>query len=189
MVTRESSRPASAEQRLKELGIELPAPPEPYGIYVEAVQSANLLFLTGMLPTEGAREIHWARGRRARRGGGPQGGSAGGASTTKSPGAASTAHASVSINSLGPIDNLQIAATGLDPGRKYRVFLVGGTEPQELVAFSAGIGGSAIAQTLGPLRRAVSPSQTEPAMRLEIRAAGAGTLVHEQTGPSTRVSR
>jgi enamine deaminase RidA (YjgF/YER057c/UK114 family) len=53
MVTRESSRPASAEQRLKELGIELPAPPEPYGIYVEAVQSANLLFLTGMLPTEG----------------------------------------------------------------------------------------------------------------------------------------
>jgi hypothetical protein len=49
MVTRESSRPASAEQRLKELGIELPASPEPYGIYVEAVQSANLLFLTGML--------------------------------------------------------------------------------------------------------------------------------------------
>lgn len=53
MVTRERSRPASAEQRLKELGIELPAPPEQYGIYVEAVQSANLLFLTGMLPTEG----------------------------------------------------------------------------------------------------------------------------------------
>jgi enamine deaminase RidA (YjgF/YER057c/UK114 family) len=53
MVTRESSRPASAEQRLKELGIELPAPPAPYGIYVETVQTGNLLFLTGMLPTEG----------------------------------------------------------------------------------------------------------------------------------------
>jgi len=53
MVTQESLRPASAEQRLKELGIELPAPPEPYGIYVEAVQTGNLLFLTGMLPTEG----------------------------------------------------------------------------------------------------------------------------------------
>jgi enamine deaminase RidA (YjgF/YER057c/UK114 family) len=53
MVTRESSRPASAEQRLKELGIELPAPPEPFGIYAEAVQTGNLLFLTGMLPTEG----------------------------------------------------------------------------------------------------------------------------------------
>jgi enamine deaminase RidA (YjgF/YER057c/UK114 family) len=44
---------ASAERRLKELGIQLPAPPEPFGIYVEAVQTGNLLFLTGMLPTEG----------------------------------------------------------------------------------------------------------------------------------------
>jgi enamine deaminase RidA (YjgF/YER057c/UK114 family) len=53
MVNRESSRPASAEQRLKEFGIELPTPPEPFGIYAEAVQTGNLLFLTGMLPTEG----------------------------------------------------------------------------------------------------------------------------------------
>ena len=53
MVTREGFRPASAEQRLKELGIELPVPPEPFGIYAEAVQTDNLLFLTGMLPTEG----------------------------------------------------------------------------------------------------------------------------------------
>ena len=53
MVTREGSRPASAEQRLKELGIQLPTPPEPFGVYAEAVQSGNLLFLTGMLPTEG----------------------------------------------------------------------------------------------------------------------------------------
>src|SRR5262252_2300174 len=53
MVTREGSRPASAEQRLKELGIELTAPPEPFGTYAEAVQTGNLLFLTGMLPTEG----------------------------------------------------------------------------------------------------------------------------------------
>src|ERR1700722_12501662 len=47
------SRPASAEQRLKELGIQLPAPPEPFGAYAEAVQTGNLLFLSGMLPTEG----------------------------------------------------------------------------------------------------------------------------------------
>ena len=53
MVTHEGSRPASAEQRLRELGIELPAPPEPFGTYAEAVQTGNLLFLTGMLPTEG----------------------------------------------------------------------------------------------------------------------------------------
>src|SRR5271156_5841193 len=44
---------ATAEQRLKELGVEPPAPPEPFGIYAEAVQTGNLLFLTGMLPTEG----------------------------------------------------------------------------------------------------------------------------------------
>ena len=47
------TRPGNAEARLKSLGIELPAPPEPFGTYVEAVQTGNLLFLTGMLPTEG----------------------------------------------------------------------------------------------------------------------------------------
>ncbi len=44
---------ASAEQRLKNLGIDLPTPPQPFGTYVEAVQTGNLLFLSGMLPTEG----------------------------------------------------------------------------------------------------------------------------------------
>src|ERR1700716_3919230 len=53
LVSGEGSRPGGAEQRLKELGIKLPAPPEPFGTYVEAVQTGNLLFLTGMLPTEG----------------------------------------------------------------------------------------------------------------------------------------
>jgi enamine deaminase RidA (YjgF/YER057c/UK114 family) len=43
----------SAEAQLKKLGIRLPAPPEPFGTYAEAVQTGNLLFLTGMLPTEG----------------------------------------------------------------------------------------------------------------------------------------
>src|SRR5882762_1888571 len=49
----DSSRPATADQRLRQLGIELPLPPEPFGIYAEAVQTGNLLFLTGMLPTVG----------------------------------------------------------------------------------------------------------------------------------------
>jgi enamine deaminase RidA (YjgF/YER057c/UK114 family) len=53
MVSREDPLPASNEQRLKELGINLPAPPEPFGTYVEAVQTGALLFLTGMHPTEG----------------------------------------------------------------------------------------------------------------------------------------
>ena len=47
------SRPATAEERLRQLGINLPMPPEPFGIYAEAVQTGNLLFLTGMLPTVG----------------------------------------------------------------------------------------------------------------------------------------
>jgi enamine deaminase RidA (YjgF/YER057c/UK114 family) len=50
---RESPRPASAEERLKELGIQLPLPPQPFGTYSEAVQTGGLLFLSGMLPTEG----------------------------------------------------------------------------------------------------------------------------------------
>ena len=49
----EHSNPSGAEQRLRELGIKLAAPPAPFGTYVEAVQTGNLLFLTGMLPTEG----------------------------------------------------------------------------------------------------------------------------------------
>src|SRR6266851_7639291 len=76
LITREQSGPEGAEQRLNELGIKLPEPPEPFGTYVEAVQTGKLLFLTGMLPTESRRgEIHWARRRGARRGGGAQGGS------------------------------------------------------------------------------------------------------------------
>jgi enamine deaminase RidA (YjgF/YER057c/UK114 family) len=40
----------SAERRLQELGIELPAAPVPFGSYVETVQTGNLLFFSGMLP-------------------------------------------------------------------------------------------------------------------------------------------
>ena len=48
-----NTKNVSAEQRLKELGIELPRPPTPLGAYVEAVQTGNLLFLSGTLPVEG----------------------------------------------------------------------------------------------------------------------------------------
>jgi len=76
MVTREAARPISAEHRLKELGIVLPPPPEPFGTYVEAVRTGNLLFLSGMLPTAGHRaqfigrvgaELDVAAGRKAAR--------------------------------------------------------------------------------------------------------------------------
>ena len=66
----------TAERRLKDLGIELPRPPTPLGAYVEAVQTGNLLFLSGTLPVEegvprflgriGA-ELNLEEGRRATR--------------------------------------------------------------------------------------------------------------------------
>jgi YVTN family beta-propeller protein len=95
----------------------------------------------------------------------------------------STAHASVSINSLGLIDNLQIAATGLEPGKKYRLMLLGDGEPQGLVVLNAGIGGAAIAQTLGPLKRIASSSTTSPSLKLEVRSEekGDGDLILQQS--------
>ena len=44
---------SGAERRLTELDLRVPASPEPFGTYAEAVQTGNLLFLSGMLPTEG----------------------------------------------------------------------------------------------------------------------------------------
>jgi enamine deaminase RidA (YjgF/YER057c/UK114 family) len=64
----------SAEIRLAASGIELPPAPQPFGPYVPAVQTGNLLFLTGMLPTVGhepkflgraGKELDAEQGRRA----------------------------------------------------------------------------------------------------------------------------
>jgi enamine deaminase RidA (YjgF/YER057c/UK114 family) len=44
---------STAEDRLAKLGIRLPDPPTPFGAYVPAVQTGNLLFLSGMLATSG----------------------------------------------------------------------------------------------------------------------------------------
>jgi enamine deaminase RidA (YjgF/YER057c/UK114 family) len=43
----------TAEERLGKLGIQLPDAPTPFGAYVPAVQTGNLLFLSGMLATSG----------------------------------------------------------------------------------------------------------------------------------------
>ncbi len=53
MLKKENAQPFGAEQRLKDLRILLPPAPTPFGAYVEAVQTGNLLFLSGMLPTVG----------------------------------------------------------------------------------------------------------------------------------------
>lgn len=43
----------TAEDRLAKLGIQLPEAPTPFGAYVPAVQTGNLVFLSGMLATSG----------------------------------------------------------------------------------------------------------------------------------------
>jgi enamine deaminase RidA (YjgF/YER057c/UK114 family) len=64
----------NTETRLAASGIELPPAPRPFGAYVPAVQTGNLLFVTGMLPTVGhearflgraGRELNAEQGRSA----------------------------------------------------------------------------------------------------------------------------
>lgn len=50
MVARGKAPAAGAEQRLWDLGITLPSPPSPFGAYVEAARTGNLVFFSGMLP-------------------------------------------------------------------------------------------------------------------------------------------
>jgi enamine deaminase RidA (YjgF/YER057c/UK114 family) len=50
VVSGKGPQPGDAESRLKDLGIQLPPAPTPFGTYVEALQTGNLLFLSGMLP-------------------------------------------------------------------------------------------------------------------------------------------
>lgn len=102
----------------------------------------------------------------------------------------SPAHASVSINSLGLIDNLQIAATGLEPGHQYRVVLAGGVTDEELVAFTTGMGGTAIVQTFGPLKHTIMARQTEKSLRLEVRSGETGgSVVLQQLDSAAGSSR
>ena len=53
MVDRGKVQAAGAEQRLQEFGITLPPPPTPFGAYVEAARTGNLIFFSGMLPVVG----------------------------------------------------------------------------------------------------------------------------------------
>ena len=46
---------------MRELGIELPIPPQPFGTYKEVVQPGSLLFLSGKLPTEGSEARYIGR--------------------------------------------------------------------------------------------------------------------------------
>jgi len=45
----------SVENKLKEMGIELPTPPAPVAAYVPVVQTGNLCFVSGQLPMKDGR--------------------------------------------------------------------------------------------------------------------------------------
>jgi YVTN family beta-propeller protein len=73
----------------------------------------------------------------------------------------SAAHATVSVNSLGALDLLQIAVSGLKPGQSYTLWLVTSrTAPfgkkEALVTFKINAAGAQIAQAVGPLRRVLT---------------------------------
>lgn len=76
-------------------------------------------------------------------------------------GSGSPGHATVSINALGPLDLLQIAVSGLQPGQEYRVWLVASPtapfgEKQLLTTFKTNLSGAQVAQAVGPFRRVVA---------------------------------
>lgn len=80
----------------------------------------------------------------------------------------SSAHATVSVNSLGALDLLQIAVSGLAPEHSYTLWLTASqTSPfgtrQALVTFKTNLSGAQVAQTVGPLRRFLSASDSSAA--------------------------
>ena len=71
-----------------------------------------------------------------------------------------TAQATAAVNSLGLLDLLEIAATGLVPGAQYRLYLAPSIDPpygnlEPLAGFKANPDGAAIVQAFGPLKAVV----------------------------------
>ena len=79
----------------------------------------------------------------------------------------SSAHATVSVNNLGLVDLLQVAVSGLKPGKKYMLWLVESrTAPfgrkEGLVTFQANLAGAQVAQTVGLLRQVLTSANETP---------------------------
>jgi YVTN family beta-propeller protein len=99
-------------------------------------------------------------------------------------------HATVSLNSMGPLDTLQIAASGLDPQKGYTLWLVSSrTEPFErkeaLATFKTNVAGAQVAQAIGPLREALTPenAQRDHQRYLLVTEEGSDTPVLVQKTP------
>ncbi len=81
--------------------------------------------------------------------------------TLVSPSKGSAAHATVSVNTLGPLDLLQAAVSGLKPGQMYTLWLATSrSEPfgkkEPLATFKTNVAGAQIVQTIGPLRQVLT---------------------------------
>ncbi len=104
---------------------------------------------------------------------------------TAAEGSGSSAHATVSVNSLGSIDLLQMAVSDLKPGQMYRLWLTTSQTPpygqkQELATFKTNLAGSQIVQTVGPFRQVLTSESEKsaevPQQRfLLVTAADSGT--------------
>jgi enamine deaminase RidA (YjgF/YER057c/UK114 family) len=56
-----NTRPMTVEANIRRLQLTLPATPRPLGDYVPAVEAANLLFVSGMLPIENGAAVFAGR--------------------------------------------------------------------------------------------------------------------------------
>ncbi|GAA3043359.1 hypothetical protein [Streptomyces glomeratus] len=99
------------------------------------------------------------------------------------------AHATVSVSALGALDLLQVAATGLKPGKDYMLWLAGQrTAPfgrrQALTMFTANTAGAQISQAIGLMREVLTPpksSKSTPDRRYPIiTPAGSATAAAVQ---------
>lgn len=100
--------------------------------------------------------------------------------TLVSPSSGSAARASVVINRLGQVDHLQIAASGLTPGKNYQLYLVESLSPPygdktPLTAFKANPSGSAIAQAIGPISRVITQGNAPQASSRYLMVTEAGS--------------
>ncbi|HEV2714350.1 MAG TPA: hypothetical protein VGU64_03740, partial [Terriglobales bacterium] len=83
-------------------------------------------------------------------------------------GSGSAARATVSVNSLGPLDLLQMAVSGLKPGQMYRLWLVTARTPpygrkEELAMFKTNLAGAQVVQTVGPFRQILTSEREKTA--------------------------
>ncbi|MGF6482506.1 enamine deaminase RidA (YjgF/YER057c/UK114 family) [Paraburkholderia sp. JPY419] len=51
----------SVQQKLAELGLELPTPPQPLGSYTAVSEAGNLLFISGQVPLSAGKMIYMGR--------------------------------------------------------------------------------------------------------------------------------